>query len=465
MTSVEHGFSYHFKIDADVPDDISELLNDMLGNLQSSVLELVSKTVAIQKAKETVLIDTLHFAWHIDRIKRDNQRLKDAVARTVLNPANTVREINDAPNPQGTNQFLREPVPQNQFPQGNYIPMPDNTMANLELRRVPPTPVIDARTSARFVMNEVVESHTEAVHGIAVSQNNIVASASWDGTVALYDLNQKKSLGKLAHDQFEEASEGRCGLYAVKFAETNPNLLACASNQKLGFVWDYQSRSVNKVLRGHILEVNSLSFHPTQQVMCTCSDDGTAFVWDLQQGVILRRMYQHGKEVYDITFLGRQNEYALATCCYDRTTRVFDMRDRSIVAQVYGHTDDVIGIAFSEAENQLATTSDDGTIIIYDSRMWTKLRTFDTKPIITQLHQSVGPITNQLKRCAYSNSGKYIAAGCSSGAVVVYDATALDHAATLTGHSELVFGVAWTPDGDLVTGSHDKTWRLWQRCP
>ncbi len=62
---------------------------------------------------------------------------------------------------------------------------------------------------------------------------------------------------------------------------------------------------------------------------------------------------------------------------------------------------------------------------------------------------------------AISADGRWFAAGFLDGAVEVYRVSDQTLAAALPGHTERVVAVEFTPAGDLVTGSWDKTAHLW----
>jgi WD40 repeat protein len=63
---------------------------------------------------------------------------------------------------------------------------------------------------------------------------------------------------------------------------------------------------------------------------------------------------------------------------------------------------------------------------------------------------------------AFSPDGAKIASGSIDGTVRIWDASTAQCTATLQEHSDSVYSVAFSPDGTkIATGSEDKTVRIW----
>lgn len=317
-----------------------------------------------------------------------------------------------------------------------------------------------------------VAIHDLPVHSVAFLPNAssprgapVFASASWDATVKFYDV-ASESVIKTFHN-FNEKDQMQ-GIYSVAFAKAVQNVFGCTSCDHSVYLWSYSmsAHQPNRLIHkfsGHTDEVNGIDFHSTQQVCATASDDNSCILWDMQEGKMLRTLNKvHTAAVYGVTFMGAEHQYLCATCCFDHKSRVFDIRDKTTVAVMDCGNDDVIGIDYSTQQRLLATGSDDGLICVWDSRTWKKLTEIDTRQLSPE---------NEVKRVAWSPCGTYLAAACSSQQVLVYrigltggDKPLLE--ATLTGHTDCVFDVAWgMASGSnrkvLVSAAHDKTSRYW----
>jgi len=332
----------------------------------------------------------------------------------------------------------------------------------------------EVREPHPYKLHATLNLHENCVHGVAMKES-VMASASWDGSVKIYDADKKQHVTTLNGWQGPDAGVMK-GLYSVAFAKKSDHshLLCCTSCDNMVYVWDYQNNQRKRTLQGHTGEVNGIDFHEMQQVICTASDDKTAILWDYGEGLKLRTLTEHTAEVYDCTFLGQkdQNQYLVATTCFDKFTRIFDMRDKKMVAKLEGHTDDVIGCDYNGRTNCLVTGSDDGLVNFWDVR-----KSLDTNNMNNALVHSINvaketgqSASPEVKRVAFSPDGERLAVGVSSGQVVVYkyNGSVMAQHAFLSGHSDCVFDVAWgmLPNGKRVisSASHDKSSRIWQEC-
>lgn len=320
-------------------------------------------------------------------------------------------------------------------------------------------------SSAEYKQAKIIRTHEGPVHAVTMGPQGLLATASWDATVQLYDLSKgdDEALIRTLGQGEEDGGYQMNGLYGVAFAKTVGNVLGCVSADTCVYIWNHQTGELLSRLEGHQNEVNGISFHPTQHVMVTASDDCTAVVWDFQQSMKLRSLDAHTKAVYGASFLSVENQYCVATCCFDLNVRIFDMRDRSVAACLENcHTDDIIGIDFTDKTRQLATGSDDGVICIFDERNWGEpLYRINTR-------ENPGIANNEVKRVCYSLDGRRLACGSSSQQVLVYDLSGSEptFAAALPGHQDCVFDVCWGVDANgaeyLVDASHDLTSFVWR---
>ncbi|MGW0828407.1 nSTAND1 domain-containing NTPase [Streptomyces sp. NPDC002845] len=147
---------------------------------------------------------------------------------------------------------------------------------------------------------------------------------------------------------------------------------------------------------------------------------------------------------------GRQ----LADTSEDGTIRVWQWANGRIVGStprvLRGHEGEAWSPAFSPDGRYLATAGLDGTV-----RVWAVGGT--AKPLV--LHGHKGPVWT----VAFSPDGRQIASAGDDGTVRIWDARGEGTPAILRGHEGAAVGVAFDPQGRrLASSGHDGTVRIWK---
>ena len=114
-----------------------------------------------------------------------------------------------------------------------------------------------------------------------------------------------------------------------------------------------------------------------------------------------------------------------------------------------GHTSRVTGAAWHPDGDRIATTSYDGTCIIWNPHTGKKITTLTGH-------------THTVTGAAWHPDGDRIATTSYDGTCIIWNPHTGKKITTLTGHTDTVTGVAWHPDGDrIATTSWDRTCIIW----
>ncbi|MDX2039316.1 MAG: protein kinase [Isosphaeraceae bacterium] len=180
----------------------------------------------------------------------------------------------------------------------------------------------------------------------------------------------------------------------------------------------------------------------------------------------------------------------IAATCRDASIRLWNASDLSPLPPLLGHRERCLGIAFSPDGSKLATASSDRTVVIWEVASWKPLYTFRGhtdaarsvafspdgslvastgkdaviriwEPLTGKVIRTLPGAAGQDQTVVWSADGKRIA--YAGGSVVkIFDARSGSLERDLLGHSRIVRGLSFSPDGNkLATASEDSIVRIW----
>ena len=315
----------------------------------------------------------------------------------------------------------------------------------------------------------------------ALSPDGTLLAASFmKGTVLIWRLSDGLLIQHL-HDQ------GHTDW--IQSAALSPNAphLVSGSRDKTAIVWDIKSGRALLRLEEHRHWVWTVAYSPDGSRIATGSADRSVKIWDASNGACLHSL-DLDKDVHKAIFspdglrlvvllknMGAICDIHTGTCIAtlqhadnkDMRLSLSHQGDRVLTGTSDGkakiwsavtgeelleldeHTDRIDFVAFSPDGAEVATASDDCTVVTCDSRTGQRRRVYRMSTLV--------------KSVAYSPKGDYIAMSDDGGRVRVCDARSGAFVAEFEGSTNGVDELQFLPDGHnlLSRSEYNRTVRLW----
>lgn len=342
------------------------------------------------------------------------------------------------------------------------------------------------------LINRIENAHKSGITTVNFSHaDKIFASASNDGDIKLWSHEGAFIKTLLGHQGIVES---------IDFSEQE-RFLASAGQDRIVRIWKYD-QSMPIVVNAHDREIRDVIFSPNGQLIATASDDHFVNIWQFTESGLTRKGH--------LGFCGTGNPE-----CKDKSGSVsltFSADSRTIVSGLANgyvavwnldlspikpyffkaHNDWVRGVRFSKDGKRLITTSDDGSVKIWDinnnfslfktinnhGRNW--VLGLDTSPrenlfatgdktgaiILWDIDGNIkkkwqAHTLERLSSLRFNHDGNLIASTSYDNNVRIWD---LDGhlIKELKGHNHWVRSAAFSPNDQLIaSGSEDTTVKIW----
>lgn len=306
--------------------------------------------------------------------------------------------------------------------------------------------VIEAEVALRKASQSntaILRGHTDKVLSMALSPDgNVIASASFDGTIRLWDTTTGQTVKELPIE--------RMPLFAVSFSPDGQYIAYTYAVEEdcSIYIWNLSKNCHQCVLKGHESVIRSISFSHDGSSIVTASNDGTVRIWDISKGKCRKVMCDDGKFMLSAVF--SPDDSCIATASYDKYVRIWNVVSEKLVRKLEGHTDIVTNVSYSPDGGMLASGSEDNTIRIWDTNTW------ECKRILKGHNRFV-------TSTVFSPDGLFLMSGSLDGTIRFWETEEGQCICVLKGHTDRVNTVLFHQEGQLViSSSDDATIRIWE---
>jgi WD40 repeat protein len=271
------------------------------------------------------------------------------------------------------------------------------------------------------------------INSVAFSADSrTVAAGGLSGGVKLWEVLTGRELAKLSgHTE---------SVNAVAFNAAG--VLASASNDRTIKLWDTTAAAAGtptrelRTLAGHGGEVHALAFSTDGARIASGSANGEIKIWNTSDGQTAQTLNGHSALVASVAF--SPDGKTLASASYDRTTRLWDAASGQTLRTANG-ADSFTSVAFSRDGQTLLAGNLRGEIKFWNAATGADLRT-------TSAH------TDAVNALAFSRDGRWLVSGSEDGSARVWSGDGGELLATLVSLLESAEWLVVAPDG-LFDGS------------
>ena len=288
---------------------------------------------------------------------------------------------------------------------------------------------------------------------------SILASASMDKTLKLWDFNEKYHWHSSRFNAQTTLRKGQAKWYHVVFSPDG-NTVAGVGGDGTVLCFDVATGEPKTALSGHTSVVESIAFSLDGNIIASGKDHQVLF-WDINTQQQKAVFNADGQRVKSIVFSPDGNTFVTGN--EFNTVLVWDIltgqhKTKIQIPRLDSSFTSISDVTYSPDGNLIATSGgvDDDSVYLWDAE------TGELKATLKGHKHEDG--YSRVESIAFSPDGKTLASGHSryDGIIQLWDVSTRQLKATLKGHPSNVFCVVFSPDGNTLAssgGPNSSGWR------
>jgi WD40 repeat protein len=320
-----------------------------------------------------------------------------------------------------------------------------------------PLRAADPPATPNFELRKTLEGHKNKVWCVAFSPDGKVLASGSGGFVG---TPGELKLWNLATGEATATVDAPRSVRWVAFSPDGKHL-ATAEHDNTAKLRDPASGKVVHELAGHESGLDTVVFSPDSDTLATTSWDRTLKLWDATTGTLLKTFSGHPQQVYTAAFSPDGKE--LLSGSHDGTVKFWLVATASERMTVAAHDSVIHCVALTPDGKRFATAGWDMTVRVWDSDSGKRQMTLTghREPVLAIAFSPDGKLLASVSG-EWGDPKKKRPNEPGPGELKIWDTASGTELATLVGHTDRIFSVAFSPDGKtLASGSWDGTIKLW----
>lgn len=340
----------------------------------------------------------------------------------------------------------------------------DSLIAAIETKQKPPLPLLWADKNLAQQGDATLQQvalgireknrllkHTNRLLGIAISQDGkLMATVGTDNTVRLWKKDKKNSTNWKLYKKLTDPNG-----WVVDVAISSDGQTIASASQDAVKLWNQDDKSSEPFdVIPHTQQVTSIAVRDNRII--TGSEDGSIQIWE--QGKPSKLIKTFSKEHNAaIQALAVSSDGKIISASEDKTLKILEEGKAPIVLE--GHIEGVRAVTITNDNTKIISGSRDKTLKIWN---------FDGTEVAT-LRGHLAPVYGVVA----SPDNNQIVSASGDNTLKIWDLneveiatsqgyTDISEIATLQGHTDRVWDVAYTSESNIASVSWDETIRIWQ---